>query len=52
MIRQEDIGVNLPSGLGAHLGEGFDKALAIRIINKDGLAPVAATCARESFRSS
>ena len=47
MIRHEDEGVNLPAGLGANLGGGFDKALAIRIINEDGLAPVAATCSRK-----
>ena len=45
MIRHEDVGVNLPAGLGAHLGEGFDPALAglaIRIFPEDRLAAVAA----------
>jgi hypothetical protein len=42
MIRHENVGVNLPVRLGASLGERLDKALAIRIINEDGLAPVAA----------
>lgn len=42
MIGHEDIGVNLPAGLGARLGKGFDKALAVRIVEEDRLAPVAA----------
>jgi hypothetical protein len=39
MIRHEDVGVNLPAGLGAHLGEGFNEALAIRIVPENRLAP-------------
>jgi len=42
MIRHKDVGVNLPAGLGAHLDEGFDEALAIGLVLEDPLAPVAA----------
>ena len=42
MIRHEDIGVDLPAGLGAHLDQGLDKALAVRIVEEDRLPPVAA----------
>jgi hypothetical protein len=34
--------VNLPAGLGAQLGEGFDEALALRRVPEDWLAPVTA----------
>jgi hypothetical protein len=39
MIRHEDVGVNRLAGLGARLGEGFDEALAIRIVPEDRIAP-------------
>ena len=42
MIRHEDVGVDLPAGLGASLGEGFDEALVIRLVQADRFAPVAA----------
>jgi len=42
MIRHEDIGVNLPTGLGASLAQRVDEALAIRIIHEDPFAPVTA----------
>ena len=41
MIRQEEVGVNLPARLGAHHGEGFDETLALRLIQDDRLAPAA-----------
>ena len=46
MIRHENVGVNLPVRLGASLGQRLDKALAIRLVFEDRLAPVAATCSR------
>ena len=42
MIRHEDIGVNLPTRLGASLAQRVDEALSIRIIHDDQFAPVAA----------
>lgn len=39
MIRHKDIGVNLPVRLCARLGEGLDKALAVRLVQEDRLAP-------------
>ena len=42
MIRHEDIGVNLPTRLGASLAQRLNEALAIRIIHEDQLAPVTA----------
>ena len=42
MIRREDIGVNLPTRLGASLAQRLNEALAIRIIHEDQLAPVTA----------
>ena len=42
MIRHEDIGVNLPSRLGASLAQRVDEALAIHIIHEDQFAPVTA----------
>ncbi|MEY4324848.1 MAG: hypothetical protein RIS24_1019 [Verrucomicrobiota bacterium] len=42
MIRHEDIGVNLPTGLSARLAQRVDEALAIRIIHEDPFAPVTA----------
>jgi hypothetical protein len=35
------IGVNLPGGLDAHLGQGLDKAPAVHMVEEDRLAPVA-----------
>ncbi len=43
MIWHQDIGVNLPAGLDAHFGESRSKALTVRIVEKDRLAPVTAT---------
>ena len=42
MIRTEDIGVNLPVRLGAHLAQRLDEALAIRSIPEDPFVPVTA----------
>jgi len=42
MIRHEDIGVNLPTRLGASLAQRLNEALAIRITHEDQLAPVTA----------
>ena len=42
MIRHEDIGVNLPTRLGASLAQRVDEALAIRVIHDDQFAPVTA----------
>jgi hypothetical protein len=42
MIRHEDIGVNLPTGLSASLAQRVDEALSIRIIHEDPFAPVTA----------
>ncbi len=42
MIRYEDVGVNLPAGLGASLGKSFNEAMAVHIVLEDRLAPVAA----------
>jgi hypothetical protein len=40
VIRDEDAGMNLPAGLGASLAQGLDEALPIRLVLKDGFAPV------------
>src|ERR1039458_8893420 len=43
------------AGLGTHLGEGFDEALAIRLVLEDRLAPVAAiydACRAEAHSAS
>jgi hypothetical protein len=42
MIRHEDIGVNLPTGLSASLAQRVDEALSIRIIHEDPFVPVTA----------
>ena len=42
MIRHEDIGLNLPSRLGASLAQRVNEALAIRIIDEDQFVPVTA----------
>jgi hypothetical protein len=42
MIRHEDIGVNLPTRLGASLAQRLNEALPIRIIHEDPFAPVTA----------
>ena len=42
MIRHEDVGVNLPSRLGASLVQCLDEPMPIHIILEDRLAPVAA----------
>ena len=42
MIRHEDIGVNLPTRLGASLAQRLNEALAIRVIHEDQFAPVTA----------
>jgi hypothetical protein len=42
MIRHENVGVNLPAGLGANLDERLDEAQAIRFVQEDWLAPVTA----------
>ena len=42
MIRHEDIGVDQPAGLGAHLAQGLGEALPIPLVLEDRLAPVTA----------
>ena len=42
MMRHEDIGVNLPTRLGASLAQRLNEALAIRVIHEDQFAPVTA----------
>jgi hypothetical protein len=42
MIRPEDVGVQLPAGLGARLAQRLDEALPIRLVLEDRLAVVAA----------
>jgi len=42
MIRHEDIGLDVPAGLGASLAQGLDEALPIRVVFEDGFAPIAA----------
>ena len=41
VIAQEAEGLNLPTGLGASLAQGFDKSLPVGVIPEDGFAPVA-----------
>ena len=40
MIWHQDIGVNLPSRLGANLAQHLDEPLTIRIIHEDQFAPI------------
>jgi hypothetical protein len=42
MIRPEDIGVNLPTRLGANLAQRLDDPLTIRSTHEDQLAPITA----------
>ena len=42
MIRHQDVGVNLTTRPGARLAQRLDETLAIRVIHKDLLTPVAA----------
>ena len=41
MIRHQDIGKDLPTGLGARLGQRQDEAIAIRIVEENRLTTVA-----------
>ena len=42
VVAHEPIGVRSPTGLPARLSQGLEKAIAIAIISKDRLAPIAA----------
>jgi len=41
VIGHETIGMDLPAGFLAGLAQGLEESVAVRIILKDGLAPVA-----------
>lgn len=43
MVRHQDAGMHLPASLGAGIAGGFDEALAIPVIHKNRLPPVAAS---------